>query len=404
MSLNTQDIKANLIGMLHGGTLKKVRNPELAMGRAANTMLSRIKPLETERTVGLNSLVYDDQFNYPLPSDFSEIIDLIPQDVRNSSDKATRINFATFDLQKMLKNKKVTIEGSEGQKIIRINWRSRQGKLANGMDSLTANGTWQTVGTASNLKADSIFKVSGNASIEVDINASGDGIKNTTMNAVDLTTENQIADEFCRVYFTDVSKLTSITAVWGNDLTTKFWSGTAQTTQADGTAFRVGWNTIKTSWGTAVQTGIVAPSTINSLQFTVQCTGIIPKVRFDSVMFTIGRNFDLKYYSKYLFKSAAGIWIQRPTAVDDSDICILDEDLMQIYLLECLIAMAHQMEGSDSTFDIQWAQQELNGQVARNGRVVEPGLYAQYIRKYPNQVKKQIGSYGGVPFRNKWRR
>ena len=64
--MTVSDIKTNLTGMLHGGTLNKVRNFEYACERAANIALAKIDPNETERLAALSSLIYDDVFNYPL--------------------------------------------------------------------------------------------------------------------------------------------------------------------------------------------------------------------------------------------------------------------------------------------------------------------------------------------------
>ena len=71
------------------------------------------------------------------------------------------------------------------------------------------------------------------------------------MDAVDLTDYDEVSDFFTWIYFGTVP--TSVSAVWGNDLTANYWTSTAQTTQADGTAFKVGWNLLKFSWATADQ-------------------------------------------------------------------------------------------------------------------------------------------------------
>lgn len=388
MSITIGDAKNNLASMLHGGSLNKVRFPELMFERAANTMLSEIDPVDTEKDNALANVVHDDVYNYALPTDYKKLIDLYPQDDRQSDDVIGRRGSEPFDLRKNITNKNVSIEGSDGSKIIRINWRSRSGKVLNSMNSLTANGTWSVVGTASGLVADSINKVSGSASIRFDLAASGDGIQNTTMTAVDLTNEDEVADIFTWVYIGDTTNLTSISAVWGNDLTANYWTSVAQTTQADGTAFKVGWNLIKFAWSTATETGTVAPSTIDSFKLTIDATGAMSNIRVDNIMFSIGRNFDIKYYSKYLLKNTAGEWISRTT--DDQDIIVLDNDAIQIYLLECLIASAQQAEGQDSGFDMNWATGKLEV------------LYKKYKKEYPSKAKKEVGLYGSSPARGRW--
>jgi len=389
--------KEHLTGMLHGGSLNKVRNIEAVFERAANTMLLKLDPVDTIRTQPLSNTVHDDIYNYSLPSDYKKIIDLIPQDNRNNSDNALR-NYANyFDVQKAIKQKKISIEGSEGSKIIRINWRSRQGKVLSTLNSLTDNGTWSAVGTASNLAQDTIFKKSGNGSIKFDVAASGDGIQNTTLSAVDLTNEDEVADVFAWFYVknsTDLANINSVSIIWGNDLTANYWTGVAQTTQADGSAFQVGWNLIKVPWSTATEVGTVDPATIDSAKVTFDVDSAITQIRVDNILFSIGRNFDFKYYGKYIFQNSAGTLISRPTSDDDN--VLLDNDAIQIWLLETLIACAQQVEGVDSGFDINWAERELYGVGDK------PGLYNKYRLENPGMSKKAISYWGSAPARGRW--
>lgn len=381
--MQVSDFKDNLSAMLHSGSLNKVRNIEGAMQRAGNKMLTEIDPIDTERLASLSSTIHDDVYNYSLPSDYKKIIDLFPQAGRQSYDTANRNLTESFDLRKELQNKRISIEGSGGDKIIRINWKTRSPKTLNELNTLTANGTWSAVGTATNLKADNIDYVSGNGSVKFDSVASGDGIQNTTMATLDLTDEDEVADFF--LWFkvknsTDLAKLTSVSLIWGNDLTTALWTGVAQTVQADGSAFKVGWNQVKVPWSTATETGTVAPASIDSAKVTFATTGAITQLRVDNITVSIGKNFDMKYYSKFLLKNTAGTWITKSTSDDDE--IVLDSDAIYIYQLETLVVMAHQVEGQDSGFDIRWAREELDT------------LYKRYKSEYPSMAKKALSSYG----------
>lgn len=385
-------IKEHLIGLGHSGTLKKIRNIEAMLERSASKFLLRVHPVESMRTAPLSSVVHDDLTQYALPTDFGSLIDLIPEADRQSWDVAFRDRAGTFDQERARKNRTLSIEGSGGTKIARINWKSRAGKVLNRCDSLTANGTWAIVATASNLALDEVTKFSGSASIKFDVAATGDGVSNTTMTAVDLTDENGVSDLIFPLYLeSDYAYLTSVTPTWGNDLTTKYWTGVAQTAQADGTAFQQGWNLIKASWKNATQTGTVAPATIDSFKVTLTVTAAMTNVRLDNVLFSIGRAFDAKYYSKFLFKSAtSGAWMSKPVSGTDDDYVVIDNDTLPQFLFECLKDMAHQMEGTDSTFDINYAENELKT------------LYPAYKGLYPSAVKKVRGRIGSLPGRGRW--
>lgn len=378
--MTVSQIQDHLIGMGHGGTLKKVRNIYALYERCAARLSAYIKPLETIRLQSLTSAIYDDVYNYAAPTDLNDLIDLIPEDNRQAWDITYRNQAGKFDVLKAIREKTLSIEGNNGIKTLRINWRSRQPKVLNSMNSYNGNGTWLAVGSATGVGTDDIFKVSGGGSVVFTHVASGDGIKNITMSAVDLTDENGVAVAFVWVYFSTVP--TSATLAWGNDITTKFWTSVAQTTQADGTAFQVGWNLLSFSWAAATQTGVVAPATIDSAQITFAGTAL-GKIRVDNLVFAIGRNFDIKYYSKYFFMTSAGVWESRPAS--DTDLILVDNDTLPMFLFECLKDMAQQMEGTDGAFDITYAEKEL------------ALLYPIYRGRNPSMVKKMVSSYGGSP-------
>ncbi len=384
-------MKTHLIGQSHGGTLDKVRGVESAIQRACNNLLAKIDPLDTMRTIPLPMTVYGDVYNYALPSDYKKVIDLIPEDSRSTRDSMSRVYAKNFDVLKSIKNKEISIESSEGLKYMRVNWRTTNPKTFNTMDSLTGNGTWSTIGTASGLLVNALYKVSGTGSIEFSIATTGDGIKNTTMSNLDLSAWNQLADNFMMVWLgSDYAKLTSINFIFGNDITTKYYTCVAQTTQADGTPFKNGWNLIKNPWATAVQTGTVTSTTIKAASITFTVTGAMSKIRVDSLTFSLGRNFDLKYYSKYLITNTAGTWI--PITTNDNDIIVLDSDAINILIYECLIECAQQIEGVDSASDVAYATQKLGGTFSRRGQLIDPGLYDKYVSEYPSQSKKPTNS------------
>ena len=391
MPFTVGQVKDHLIGMGHGGTLNKVRNVEAMFERSAMRFLLKMHPVDVMRTTALIDLVHDDLNDYDLPDDFGGLIDIFPQEERQKWDDAYRDNAGRFDLLKAVNNRVVSIESVEGVKTIRINWKKRSPKVLHTMDSLTSNGTWSAVAGASGLIADKIIKKKGSASIRFDVVATGDGIQNTAMSKVDMTDEDEVADVLFDIYIknaADRTNFTSITARWGIDLTANFWVGVAQTLRADGAAFRVGWNPIKVPWSTATETGTVTPKDVDSMRFTVTIGAAINDLRIDNVRFSIGRSFDIKYYSKYVIKNAGGTWISRFTTDDDT--VVLDSDSLPHYLMELLIDMAQQMEGTDSAFDITFAENQLKT------------LYPAYRGVYPSQMKKVAGRYGASPSRGRW--
>lgn len=391
--ISINELENHLIGLSHGGTLNKVRNRYYLYKRVANTVLSKIKPLESIRVLQLT--VATDNYEYTLPSDFHSLIGIYPQGNRNTYDEAERNTIEDFDRLKNVDDKKVSIEALNGTKKIRIDWATRTPKTLSTMESYNGNGTWVASGTTTNIQTDTIYKFKGGGSVRFDVGASGSGIQNTTLQTLDLTDEDEIADLYLAFYIkdsTELAKLTSVTGVWGNDVTTAYWTGVAQTAQADGTAFQVGWNVVKFPWSTATETGTVNPATIDSAKITFASSGTLNDVRVDNLIFSIGYAFDLKYYSKYLFQTAAGVYISQPTV--DTDLLVLDDDALNIFIYEALDEMAHQVEGEDSNFDMAQATKKLYGNPSAPDYVGRVGLYAAYRSMYPAQEKKIISSYG----------
>jgi hypothetical protein len=121
-------------------------------------------------------------------------------------------------------------------------------------------------------------------------------------------------------------------------------------------------------------------------------TGTLTNVRVDNITFAVGRNFDIKYYSKYFMKNTSGTWISRTSA--DTDSVVFDDDEINIYIYECLLEMAHQVEGEDSSFDMGFALRKLNGNPDSPDPIERMGLYAKYRGEHPSQNKKAVTSYG----------
>lgn len=387
-----QQIKEHLTGMGHSGTLGKVRNVEAMLERSAAKFLLKCHPLESMRSAPLSSYVHDDLNNYALAYDFGSLVDLWPDGDRREWDRAFRDRAGRFDREKAVKNRTLSIEGSEGSKIARINWKARAAKVLNAADSVSANGTWAAVGTASNVSADQSTRFSGAASIRFDAAATGDGVKLTGAAAVDLSDEEGEGDVIFPLFLeSDYASVVSVTPRWGTDLASAYWEGAAQTLQADGTAFRPGWNLIKASWKSASKTGSPDPSATTAFQATLALSGAVTNARIDNVMFSLGRAFVHKYYSKFLFKNAdTGAWVSRPRTGNDDDLVVLDNDTLPLFLFEVLKDMAHQMEGTDSAFDINYARQELQE------------LFPAYKGMYPSQASKARGRLGSAPARGRW--
>lgn len=399
MALTVGNTKDFLTRRLHGTNINDVTDVNGLLFDAARKVLAEVDPAETRRVTNLSNAIHDDVFNYTLPNDLKgrKVIDIRPQANRTVGDNFSQRLSEAFDLQKNIEDNTFSIRHSDGTKSIRISKNISPAPVTlNEFDSLTANGTVAIVGTAAGLAVNNQFFISGSGSVEFDSAASADGVQVTAMTSVDLTKHDEVSTMFLRFYADDVSNITSATLIWGNDLSTAFWTGVAQTAQFDGTAFRNGWNTISVPWSTATETGTVDPAAIDSLKVTFATSGTVDNLRVDFWTSSIGEIFEIEYYSKFLFRNSGGTWIESPTA--DSDIINLDTESYNLFLYEAAILAAQQVAGEDMASDVGLWTNELYG---GGGKL---GLYRKYKKDNINESILPQGRYYNLPSKGDERR
>lgn len=387
MSKTIAQLKQDLEGMGHGTTLNKVKNFYTLVWRAANNMQSRINIRGTRRVANLTNAIYDDIYDYALPSDVKEVIDIRPQANRDESDNLRQQLAKEFDMYKGKTTDYFQIKHNDGIRSIRITKDLSPNPVTiSDMNSLTDNGTWSDDGTVcDNIAKEELYYITASAAIKLNFIAIGSGyIQNTTLTVVDLTDYDEKGSFFLRVYLPDSSKTTAIALTWGNDLTANYWNKSV-TTQHDGTAFRNGWNLLRFDWNGATETGTVDPATIDSVKITFTVAGTDTDIVVDYLSCSLGYIFEIEYYSEYLFRSSSGTFKEYPT--DDTDILNLETDACNILTYECLMEIAQQLQGSDSSFDITFAKDKLFGNTQNKG------LYGLYLEKYPDEAEPVISYY-----------
>ena len=138
---------------------------------------------------------------------------------------------------------------------------------------------------------------------------------------------------------------------------TAYWSATA-TTPHDQDSFKDGWNLIAFNWNGATETGTVDPTAIDYLRVTITYDGTADTdIMVDKISASTGEIWETEYYSKYLFRNAAGTWINKPTA--DTDIVNLDEDSYNILLFILSYLVTQKIQVEDGVFDRNFFDDEL---------------------------------------------
>lgn len=390
------NLKDQLTGSTHGTTLNKITNLTQLINRSAWNLLAQIDPAETKRTTQLTNAIHNDIYDYTVPSDLKgrKIIDIRPQVNRTTRDNFTQGFSEAFDIYKALTEGKEIfyVRHNSGTKSLRI---AKSGltnaKTINSVNGVTDNGTWAGGGGASNLTKDTLDFVSGSASLNFDAStATTPNVENSTMSQVDLTDHDEIAKLFVWVFLPDSTAITNVILRWGND-TSNYWSKTV-TAAHDGTAFQNGWNLLGFDWSTATETGTVAPATIDYIRVTITKNAIADTdFRIDNIISSIGKIFEIEYYSKFLFRTSGGTWIESHT--DDTDIINLDTESYNLLISECMLAISQQVQGEDSNFDIAYFKNHLYGDASSPDQTRRRGAYKQYMMQNPSESIQIQSSY-----------
>ena len=378
------DAKVDVTRKLHGTSINKIQGFYELAYEAARNVLNRIDPRETKRKQPITNALFDQVYNYSVPSDLKgkRILDIRPQATRSESDNFSQHYNEEFDRRKT--NNTFTIEDDDGVKTVRISKTLRAGATYNECDSLTANGTWAAAGGATGLEVDTLYYITAGGALKFDLGATGGYIENSTMAQVDLTDYLLQGLAFMWVYLptaANAAALTSINLLWGSSAT-DYYSKTV--TAPFYGSWQQGWNLIAFDWSALTETGSPTITTYDYARVTFVSTAAITDVRVDSIVFRLPSIYETVYYSKYLFSNSSGTWIEKPTA--DTDVVNLDTESYNLWLYELLELVAQELQGEDSSFDVEFwrdkKKEQWDAYIANNRSEAQPSQDTYYRQLY----------------------
>lgn len=372
------NIKTAITPRLHGTTLNKIGDFNLICKEAAELVVNRIDLQETRRRALLPNAVYDQVYDYALPSDFKAPIGLNKQtnNIYNGDQSRTYSN--QFNNQK--KDNSFAVVWEDMTQFLRFAKYLKTPLTIDKADSLTENGTWSVSGNGTNLELDTNNYMSGIGALKCDVSSPG-SVVNVIM------------------------KL-------GND-SSNYYSKTI--TAGHFEAFQTGWNLCRFDLSDAVETGTVDMANIDYITITVtyntdqtvtfsktlttpvdmsvdnyKSNGAVfaylyfstvlslTTLRLDNITAHIGTLYDVNYYSNYVFRTSAGTWIGEPTS--DNDLVNLSPASYKIFEAEICRVITQQVQGAMGIFDFEYWNLMLEG----NGNDKE-GLYDSYERQFPSE-------------------
>jgi len=381
MSYAVSDLKNDLASVLHGTTLNQVQNVNQAINRAGRKLLTDVDLAETIRIQDLTSPIFDRIYDYAIPDDLKgdRVIDIRPQVNRTVMDRFLQTYNEPFDAYKADAPGQplFTLQWNTGIKSIRIEKALPFGALVNGVTAVTGdNGTWSGNANVANLSTSYINFVYAGSSVTWDVGASTNPadayIENSTMDAVDLSVQEEQGFLFCYAYFPTPLAVNNVTLSWGSS-SSDYWSRTVSVTQFNN-AFQLGWNLLQFNWHGATVTGSPDASSITYLKFNVNYDGTADVAYYlNDITCQLGSIYQIEYYSKFLFRDAiTGAFQENVTS--DSNLINLDTDSYNLLFNITAFFTAQQVQGADSQFDASYWQNE----------------YATALERYKSKIKSQV--------------
>lgn len=350
---------------------------------AAANLVSFIDPLETQRTSEIN--LYADLFDYSAPSDLKKrkVIDIRPQSNRTSRDDMNQTYTEEFDRDKNQTENWFSVESDDGTKFLRINR-----KLSNSIPvTSVVSSEYAATSGVSNIAEDTILQFGEGKSVRFDV-ASGSNLLTWTGSAIDLDLHEKRSSLFLEVYWPDSTKVTSITLRIGSSAS-DYYEIVGSIHRG---SIRTGKNIYRFDWDGATETGSVDETAIDYVRYAIVMSSLDTDIRIGKLYSKLPTPHEIVYYSKSLFRPAAGgTWLSIPTS--DTDIVNLDSDAFNIFIYECCAVIAN-----DTNRDSEKNKyiREL-GRDPGSGLLTGGGLYGKYKADSPSEATRPSSTYYQLP-------
>lgn len=183
-------------------------------------------------------------------------------------------------------------------------------------------GTWAVSGDGASIATDEQIYTQGEGSVRATVT----GATGSTVFTISDAPQTDIGDyllnawAFVDIYNPNDLQITSVELRIGSDAS-NYYSMTA-TTRKRGDNIMQGWGLVGFDMSTKTTTGTPTTSAIDYIRIAItHSVSASGTMRIDNVFISEAVYFQLPYYSKFNVKSAAGSYIQRPTATDDTMLC-----------------------------------------------------------------------------------
>jgi len=297
----------------------------VALNNAVRKVGNVLDLRSSKRKSSIAPNLFNDIYQYTCPTDLKgkKIIGIQPQKPERSRfNQYILVPEENFDQLKQTRSDILSFTDRDMVRKLLASVRvNDSGFTVSPLDSLTGSGTWSLFGDGENLSVDSYNYVKGSGSIKWDISSAGGttaGIQASDIPTFDLTNYASNGSAFVWTYITSATNITNYKLRLGSD-SSNYYEMTATTTN-EGTAFVAGYNLLRFDFSGKSTTGTVDLDACDYAAIYMTKDGAKTSetdYRFDHIIVKLGQINNLIYYSKYLWQTNAGVWIENATTSTD---------------------------------------------------------------------------------------
>lgn len=387
---NINNLRDSVAGLLSGLDLNVVDALNGAFERAARVFVSKAKIPESQGTQ--NILLYSGVTDYLIDERVfgTNILDIRPQGIsRNSWDFVFQKFGNDFDRTKQYKGlgTRCAFDYSNGTPVLRIVSSQTPAKIV--LDTMSDGTTWTPSASVANVFTDPSFYYQPQASIRFDLLVSGSSgyLEKTLTSPINLNSYQGTAVAFLAVEI-PTANVSSYELRLGSDSSNYY-----KVTNTTGTLGNVLGEFMLVAFDLSLATTVGTPdiTKIKYLRATLNYDGTaMTNVRLGGLFISLPSPAQIIYGSAGIFRVGN---IVSQTITTNNDEIILSDPAYVIYEYECALAILQQTGGGASDSTMASFESILNGARARNGMIVQLGLYDMYKAENPNAVLRTAGSW-----------
>jgi len=392
-------LKNSVAGILSGLDLSNVDDLNPSLERAASVL---IQTADVPEASGIqNIILYSGIFDYLCdPRIFGTAInDIRPQGIsRQPNDFVTKVDQSDFDRTKNYYYPSGTMSSFQyqnGVPIISIVAPfTTQQVIIDPMNSVgTSPNAWVASGTASAPIQDNTNYYQSPASLRFNLTVGTGNLTKTLQSSLSVANYQGVGVAFLAIQIPQGATASNLT-----NLTLKLGSSSSNYDHVTVTQGFLGswisgeWLVVSFDFSTSTSVGTPNWSAIQYVQVSAVVAGTFTNFRIGYLTMSLPTPAQILYQSSAIFL-AVGSTSPTTAITANTDTIILNDAAYNIYLYESAQAILENTGAGASDATAIKINQKLHGVRARNGAIIESGLYDLYRGDNPSQEIRQLGTY-----------